>query len=284
MKINSFFTNILGAPLKNVQWSWGAVDPLNYRVFLRIWQDQCQHKSGKEYCRIARDIPRRRSNGFLERNRHIELLRNGAQGYGVVCVAADPTTTDVRKIKSFDEQFLVQFGNIVKADGNTYAEVIARVAVTDLDRIKTGESTLIKDLQTIARRKIEATEKEALVNARVGQGLFRQLVLQSWGNACAVTGSSVLYAIRASHIKPWRNANDDERLDPFNGLPLVANLDALFDAGLITFDDDGTLLVSKELEKTECLIFGLVEQSLRKAPPNESHEYLEYHRHNIFRE
>ena len=57
-------------------------------------------------------------------------------------------------------------------------------------------------------------------------------VLKIWGNRCCVTGSTTLDAIRASHIKPWRRSSNQERLDPYNGLPLVATLDALFDAGM----------------------------------------------------
>lgn len=71
------------------------------------------------------------------------------------------------------------------------------------------------------------------------------------GNSCAVSGSTVLDAIRASHNKPWRNANDNERLDPFNGLPLIASFDALFDVGLIAFDENGCLLVSSRLPESE---------------------------------
>jgi hypothetical protein len=283
MNINNFFTDTLGAQLKNARWSWGAVDPVNHRVFLRIWQDGFRAKNGKEYCQIARDVPRRPSNGFAERHHHVMLIRGGAEGYGVVCVAVDPDTSEVRKIKSFDDQFLVQFGEIIKDGGDTLAVVVAHVPVSDLTRPQTAESTLADDLQSIVRRKLETTTKEALVNARVGQGLFRQQVLKNWGNTCAVSGSIVLDAIRASHIKPWRHSDDKERLDPFNGVPLIANYDALFDAGLIAFDDNGRLLVSDRLPESERSIFGLVGKSLRKLPPKQSAVYLEYHRDIIFR-
>lgn len=284
MNINCFFTDTLGAQLKNARWSWGAVDPLNHRVFLRIWQDGFRISNGKEHFHIARNVPRRPSNGFKERHEHVALIRNGAEGYGVVCVAVDPDTTEARKIKSFDNQFLVQFGEITSEGGDTFAEVIARVSVADLARTKTAESTLADDLQAIVRQKLEATTKTALINARIGQGLFRQQVLRIWENACAVSGSSVSDAIRASHIKPWRSADNDERLDAFNGLPLTASFDALFDAGLIAFDEHGRLLISSRLNETERSIFGLTGKCLRKLPPKESAAYLEYHRQKIFRQ
>jgi hypothetical protein len=283
MNINQFFTDTLGAQLKNARWSWGAIDLVNHRVFLRVWQDGFRKIQGKEYVHIARDVPRRKSNGFAERHNHISLIREGADGYGVVCVAVDPETTEARKIKSFDDRTLVKFGDLYKYGGDTFANVVSRVPVADLARPKTGESTLADDLQAIVRQKIEATTKEALVNARVGQGLFRKQVLASWGNTCAVTGSAVLDAIRASHIKPWRSSSNEERLDSSNGIPLIASLDALFDAGLITFDENGGLLVSSRLNSTEQTLFSIRGKQLRNAPRSKTKEYLAYHREIVFR-
>ena len=120
-------------------------------------------------------------------------------------------------------------------------------------------------------------------NARIGQGLFRKQVLSLWGGRCAVTGSAVLDAIRASHIKPWRSSDNAERLEPCNGLPLVASLDALFDAGFITFADDGWTLVSPRLNFEEHGIFALTPSRLRKPPPPQTAQFLAYHRSNIFR-
>lgn len=283
MNINSFFIDTLGAQLRNIRWSWGAVDRLSHRVFLRIWKDGSKRKNGKEYFHIARDVPLGRSPGFKERHEHVALIRNGAEGYGIICVAVDAGATEARRIKSFDDQVLVRLGKITEDGGDTWAEVIGRIAVADLARAQTGESTLADDLRAIVRRKLEATTKEALVDARIGQGLFRQEVLKNWENACAVSGSSVLDAIRASHIKPWRCADDNERLDQFNGLPLIANLDALFDAGLISFDENGRLLISSRLNESERSIYGLVGKSLRNGPLKKISVYLKYHRKNVFR-
>jgi hypothetical protein len=58
---------------------------------------------------------------------------------------------------------------------------------------------------------------------------------RQWEKRCTVTCCATLETIRASHIKPWWMATNEERLDPGNGLPLVATVDTLFDAGLITF-------------------------------------------------
>lgn len=282
MKINRFFTDILRANLRNPR-SRGATDELTNRVFLRVWKHGIESVQDGERVHVADDEPRLDSSGykanFNERHKHLALIRNGAAGFGVVCTAVDSETTNARKIDTFDKTTLLQLGTFSKEDGRTYAHIDARVPVGEL----TLDNPSTEDVLIISRKKIDATIKAALVNARVGQGKFRSEVLELWGNRCAVTGSVTVDAIRASHIKPWRHSTDEERLDPNNGLPLVASLDALFDTGLISFASSGTLIVSSVLSKSERQIFGLDSQSLIKAPPQKTVEYLAYHRDSVFR-
>ncbi len=101
--------------------------------------------------------------------------------------------------------------------------------------------------ELMSAKGIHATEREALIAARIGQGKFREDVLERWEMSCAVTGCTILAAIRASHIKPWRESDNKERLDAENGLPLVATLDALFHRHLISFRSDGRIVISKTL-------------------------------------
>ena len=89
---------------------------------------------------------------------------------------------------------------------------------------------------------LDTTSRLAIIEARVGQGVFREDVLEAWGHRCAVTGMGIHELLRASHIKPWRAANNRERLDPRNGLALSPNYDAAFDRGIVSFADDGRVL------------------------------------------
>jgi putative restriction endonuclease len=148
-----------------------------------------------------------------------------------------------------------------------------------------GECSAMTDVNRIKERKdIDATTKKRLIDARLGQGRFRTDVWNAWNNRCAVTKSATEAAIRASHIKPWRDSNDDERLDPNNGLPLIATLDALFDRGLISFDSSGKLIVSRQLSRSEQEILGIRENSCLQGPLSEEQkQYLAYHRNNRFR-
>ena len=82
-----------------------------------------------------------------------------------------------------------------------------------------------------------------------------------WGRRCAVTGVTVPRLLRASHIKPWaRCETDAERLDVYNGLLLAAHLDAAFDAGLISFTDEGVILFSTQFAQEDRGALGIHDQ------------------------
>lgn len=95
-----------------------------------------------------------------------------------------------------------------------------------------------------------ATEADALVKRRVGQDVFRTALLARWDEQCPVTGIQDTALLRASHIKAWSECSSDaERLDVNNGLLLSALWDAAFDRFLVTFADDGSVIVSRSLSQ-----------------------------------
>lgn len=91
------------------------------------------------------------------------------------------------------------------------------------------------------------TEAEQLVVQRVGQNLFRDALMDYWGGRCPLTGITEPALLRASHIVPWSDCNDAQRLDVHNGLLLSALWDAAFDCGLVSFVDEGTPRASSSL-------------------------------------
>lgn len=128
------------------------------------------------------------------------------------------------------------------------------------------------------------TEVERLVVQRVGQDVFRAGLLDYWEGRCAVTGLAVQVLLRASHIKPWADCETDaERLDVFNGILLGPNLDAAFDCGLITFSDDGSVVVSPALPPEACKPLG-IEANLRAELADGHRAYLNWHRVKVFKQ
>ena len=141
-----------------------------------------------------------------------------------------------------------------------------------------GQQELEEDIRDVLNGDLNPTEKARLIKARIGQGAFRQQVLRIWRNGCAVTGCQIGSILRASHIKPWRDcANKQERLDSDNGLMLSANLDALFDRGLISFADNGNMLVDKGISDEDRKRLGLGRPLLIRPSQGQT-RYLKHHR------
>lgn len=95
------------------------------------------------------------------------------------------------------------------------------------------------------------TERSGLVVSRVGQGAYRKSIINRWEGQCAVTGFNDLQILIASHIHPWKDASNEERLDINNGILLSPTYDALFDRHLITFDNNGKIVLAESVKSLE---------------------------------
>jgi putative restriction endonuclease len=125
-------------------------------------------------------------------------------------------------------------------------------------------------------------EKIQLVKARRGQGVFKSNV-RLVESSCRVTGVHQLNLLIASHIKPWRKSNDEEKIDGFNGLLLAPHVDRLFDRGLMSFKQSGELLISPRLD-LDVLNKWNISQKLEVGNFRaEQENYLEYHRDEVFK-
>lgn len=129
---------------------------------------------------------------------------------------------------------------------------------------------------------LSPTERKAIVNARIGQGKFRENLIDYW-TTCAVTGCSEKSLLRASHIKPWAKAELIEKLSLYNGLLLSPALDACFDSGYISFSDDGRILISQQLKPKDACAMGINSDMHLKRLEQEHKKYLAFHRSHIFK-
>lgn len=148
------------------------------------------------------------------------------------------------------------------------------------DYKKKISDSILKDVRIVEQDStISTTEKEALVKARIGQGVFRQQLFELW-HGCSVTECKTQAILIASHIRPWRQSDNIQRLDVYNGLLLIPNLDKLFDRGYISFRDDGRIIKSSFLPPREYELLG-VSDNMRLKSLNDRHfPYLKYHRDN----
>ena len=159
-------------------------------------------------------------------------------------------------------------------------EAAAIVGVADVDEDETAADAAQAAIE--GRTDIGPTEKQQLVQARRGQGIFRTNVGKN-EKSCRITGVSELKLLVASHIKPWAKSSDQERLDGCNGLLLAPHVDALFDKGWISFGDDGSVLVSPTLDRSVLKSWSIDTDANVGSFHAKQCVYLAYHRSERFK-
>jgi putative restriction endonuclease len=168
--------------------------------------------------------------------------------------------------------------HLVAANGSVKQAYLFRLDTTEGQFLMSAVDLAIpNDSGKIDERLAGPTQRAQLVQARIGQGKFREEAMRVWNDRCALSDISHSRLLRASHIKPWSESTNLERLDPYNGIILSANLDAAFDCGLISFEDDGTIKVSEKLSEHDRMALGL---DILKVPEFTAKHvsYLAYHR------
>lgn len=127
-------------------------------------------------------------------------------------------------------------------------------------------------------------EKEAVLFVRIGQGAFRNALIKLWGEGCSVTNCGDTRFLIASHIKPWAYCRENnEWINPYNGLLLTPNLDRAFDQGLISFEDNGKIIVSSSLSERTLQLLGISDDMCLKYVYEENLPFLKYHRENMYK-
>jgi hypothetical protein len=199
-----------------------------------------------------------------------------------------PVTLDSMRI-SGKTRLTPRFGSYTEIGPDAAMRVLESVPVeartdawsrirTEIDVSFDNERADVADIR--AAKRLSETMKQALIDARCGQGHFRNQLMMQWDYSCAVTGCNQMEVLRASHIKPWRESSNEERLNSRNGLMLSANLDALFDRGLISFQKSGDMLISGQVTQEARKLLGLPAKLRRK--PNLEEEFLHFHRTRVF--
>lgn len=143
------------------------------------------------------------------------------------------------------------------------------------------EEAAATKVQSIDRSQLSLKDRDAIQKARIGQGRYRTNLLRV-EQRCRVTGIADTAHLIASHIKPWTLCEGDEHWDGNNGLFLAPHVDHLFDRGRISFQDDGTLLISRFQDRSVLRTWALPEELNVGAFNAEQCRYLAFHRDAIF--
>lgn len=139
------------------------------------------------------------------------------------------------------------------------------------------------DYSIVSSSTLSGIDKRILAKTRgIAQTVFRSNLLKLWDGACSVTGVSDPRVLRASHIKPWKDSSNSEKLDRNNGLLLIPDLDALFDEGLITFQPDGVMRQSPSFAIADQRKMRIDRSFRLRHVTEEMQPYLVYHREQRF--
>lgn len=123
------------------------------------------------------------------------------------------------------------------------------------------------------------TVREIVIKARIGQGPYRKNLIDIWNGKCSATGLSYTELLIASHIVPWSVCEpSSERIDPYNGFLLSPNIDKLFDKGLISFTDEGKLLLNESITDEVLDKLGISKSLQISAIKPQNLPYLARHR------
>lgn len=148
------------------------------------------------------------------------------------------------------------------------------IGVTD------NEINIINDIQQVTT--LTQTEKNQLIASRIGQGIFRRDLILDCGY-CPITLVDDTKLLIASHIKPWRLSDNNERLNPKNGFLLTPTYDGLFDKGFISFTNDKRIIISPKISTENKNRLNLIDGAIYpKLPLTGREDFLDFHRTKIF--
>ena len=173
-----------------------------------------------------------------------------------------------------------QARDIIRA--NVAADVVADSVPEALPEIAEWEDHLAAEINK--NLSLDDTQKFALVQARRGRGQFKKNV-RLIAKRCRITGVDRVEHLIASHTKPWRDCDTaEERLDGENGLLLTPSIDHLFDRGYISFESNGTVLISPVAQTDALRRMGVPVDAKKNVGSFSSgqRKYLDFHREDVF--
>ena len=137
--------------------------------------------------------------------------------------------------------FMVEKGGIFELYKPTNFQINSTQSLEqDLGKLK---EQLASEIEPEKRTEIETSIKPVKGKADSGKNYSNCI------RACPLTDLDVRSLLLLPAISNLGASAIMKRgLDPFNGLMLAPNIDALFDSGLITFDADGTIKISPKID------------------------------------
>lgn len=215
------------------------------------------------------------------------LITNSKPNYyrGLAKALSKYVGVELEKINS-NEVLNVCFEKIEAYSGEKYSTRYGKDNLRTIAKLiflfNTKKGSLEADIEDIKNNtELSSTQKETLIYARLGQGKYRNDLIDLYTGKCVISGIDIQPILIASHIKAWSHCKENsEKLSKYNGLLLSANYDKLFDRNFISFDNEGNILISKRFSETDLENLGL-SSSIKIKLHDKSIPFMEYQR-NIF--
>lgn len=176
------------------------------------------------------------------------------------------------------------FSKNIKINNNKYVNTNTREINKKLYKFPLDKDEKIKEANDIDSfintLNLKGEEKYTMIRTRINQSIFRDNLISRYGKCC-ICGLDNEKLLIASHIKPWSVSEPEEKLNTDNGFLLCPNHDKLFDKGYISFNDDGSILISNKIDNENKRLLN-ISQEIKITLNENNKKYLKYHRHNIF--
>ena len=189
-------------------------------------------------------------------------------------------------LTELSRDFVEVLGGLIGEEARSLIAAASAGAAVENGKIVTGDDLDVWERRLEEQVKTDAsvreTDREAIIRARRGQGLFKQRVIQIETH-CRVTGVDNLNHLLASHCKPWRDSSNEERLNGENGLLLTPSIDHLFDRGFIGFEDFGNLIISPVAHKPSLQKMGVETDRIINVGifTEGQRQFLDFHRNAV---
>ena len=210
-------------------------------------------------------------------------LKNGRKIDVEMIELSEPILIDniFQKIKSYLPEKYSPFDRNGSGNQGYFYEINSKIFNTILNTDFTND---FYDLDNLNHPESESTKDILRLNVRSStwQSYFKNQLFKLWGSSCLVTGIKNENLLIGAHIKPWAKSSDEEKIDPYNGLLLSPNADKLFEIGLISFQDNGSMMISDKINLSELKKLG-IENNVKIDFKEKNLIYLKYHRENKFK-
>lgn len=210
-------------------------------------------------------------------------LKNGRKIDVEMIELSEPILIDniFQKIRSYLPEKYSPFDRNGSGNQGYFYEINSKIFNTILNTDFTND---FYDLDILNSPESESTKDIFRLNVRSStwQNYFKNQLFKLWGSSCLVTGIKNENLLIGGHIKPWVKSSDEEKIDPYNGLLLSPNVDKLFEIGLISFQDNGSMMISDKINLSELKKLG-IENKIKIDFKEKNLIYLKYHRENKFK-